>query len=277
MNIYPKTCKNFIGLDKLMPYVKKHNGIELQFFDENGIMAYFDIKTVVEKLMTKVPDLKEVTIHPPLDNYEIENVIFKDINIIKKQLKTIVQLSKKYNIKINIIYHTLMNFEKHKALTLDKISELLKIIEGENVTILLENMFMFFEKKCTVYQIANYFNHPNLKVCFDICHLHCRANINKQDIYEYASEYLDPILCEKYTYQVHFSYTANNDGYIDHKKTHGKGHKDIESLKEDFELLKKYNMTNCNFITEIGEEDYSTRADQIKDLQMLNEITMHGE
>jgi sugar phosphate isomerase/epimerase len=272
MKIYPKTCRNFVGLDNLMPYAKKYKGVELQFFEENGKMQPFDFKTVVEKLMEKVPELEEVIIHPPLSYYDIECIIAKDISILENQLRTMVELSRKYNIKVNMVYHTLIDFESHKALTLNKIAELLKIIEGENVKILLENIFMFFEDKCTVYQIADYFDNPNLKVCFDICHLHCRANINKQDVYEYAAKYLDKDLCKKYTYQVHFSYTVNNDGYVDHK-THGRGHQNIEDVKKDLDILKEYNMLDCNnFVTEVSEDDYSKRKDQIKDIEFLEEL-----
>mgnify|MGYP004457500669 FL=1 len=32
MNIYPKTCRNFVGLENLMPYIEKYKGVELQFF-----------------------------------------------------------------------------------------------------------------------------------------------------------------------------------------------------------------------------------------------------
>lgn len=270
MKIYPKTSSSFEGLDKLMHYVDKDKGIELQFFNENGNMSRFEIEDVIERLMSKIPDLKEITIHPPLELYEIECIISKDINIIKEQLHLMVELTKKYNIKMNIVYHTLINFDAHKELTLDKIGELLKIIEGENVLILLENIFMFFEKKCTVYEIADYFNHPNLRVCFDICHLHCRANINKQDIEEYAKTYLDSSLCKKYTYQVHFSYTKNNDGYVD-KKTHGRMHPNNEELRKDLKLLGDYGMNKCNYITEVSEENYGLRKDQINELRMLNE------
>ncbi len=272
MKIYPKTSSNFEGLDELMPYVNKDKGIELQFFNENGNMARFEFKEVVENLMKKVPDLKEVTIHPPLELYEIECIISKDINIIKEQLDIMIELTRKYDIKMNIVYHTLINFEVHKELTLNKIRELLKIIEGEKVTILLENIFMFFEKRCTVYEIADYFDHPNLRVCFDICHLHCRANINKQNVEEYAKAYIDKGLCERYTYQVHFSYTVNDDGYVD-KKTHGRAHPNIEELRKDLRLLKEYGMDKCNYITEVSEENYLLRKDQISELKMLEEET----
>ena len=103
MRVYPKTSSDFEGLDKLEPYVDRYNGIELQFFNENGNMSPFDFKSVVEKLLNRMPNIKEITIHPPLNLYEIECIISKDINIIKSQLKTMVKLSRKYNIKMNIV------------------------------------------------------------------------------------------------------------------------------------------------------------------------------
>ena len=46
----------------------------------------------------------------------------------------------------------------------------------------------------------------------------------------------------------------------------------MKELKEDYELLKKYNMANCNYVTEISEDDYLSRKDQIKDINMLYEL-----
>jgi len=271
MNIYPKTNKDFEGIETLMPYIKKYGGVELQFFNENGLMEPFDFSSRVDALMEKIPDLKEITIHPPLAHYDIENIMAKNINIIEDQFKQLVALSRKYNIKINMVYHTMIDIDYHRQLTIEKLKELLKILEGSNVKIVLENLCMFMEKKCTVYQICQEIDNPNLMVCFDICHLHCRANIDKADIHEYAKKYLDPQLCKKYTYQVHFSYTANNDGYID-KKTHGIMHTNIEELREDFEILREYNMTDCNIITEIAENDYLSRKDQFRELVMLEKV-----
>lgn len=271
MNIYPKTSVNFEGLDKLIEYVEKYKGIELQFFDENGIMEQIDITTPVEKLMKKVPSVKEVTIHPPLCNYDIENIMLKDISIIENQLKTCVILARKYDIKINLLYHTQIDFIKHKALTTDKIKSLLKIIEGENVLLILENLFMFDEKECTVFKLAEYINHPNLKVCFDICHMYCKANIYKTDIESFAKKYLNLDLCRNYIHQVHFSYTVDNDGYIV-RKTHGRVHDNVEELKYDLGLLAKYGMDRCNYITEVSEDDYDLRVDQLKELDMLEKV-----
>ena len=174
------------------------------------------------------------------------------------------------------MYHTQWCFEKHRELTLDKLRELLKIIEGrKNVLFLLENLYMFDETECAVFKIAEYINHPNLKVCFDNCHMYCKNNINKSNIEDYIKKYLNPDLCKKYIYQVHFSYTANNDGYVV-RKTHGRVHRNIDELEYDYNLLKEYNMGDCNYITEVSEDDYDNREDQINEIEMLEKVANRG-
>ncbi len=272
MKIYPKTSSKLEGLDKMMEYVQKYKGVELQYFDENGIIAPFDIATPVEKLMEKIPYLEEITIHPPLCYYDIELVLFKDMKIVEEQLQTLLELSKKYDIKINLLYHTEWNFTKHKELTIDKIRKLVKMIENSKVKLIFENIFMFSENTCTAFEIAKEVDSPNCGVCFDICHLYCRANIDKKNVEEYAEKYLDADLCKKYIHQVHFSDTKDGDGYLDHKKTHGRMHDNIQGVEYDYNLLKKYNMDKCNYITEISEEDYTKRDDQLQELKWLDKV-----
>ncbi len=276
MNIYPKTSRNFEGLDKMMKYVEKYKGIELQYFDENGIMAPFDIASPIEKIMEKIPYLQEITIHPPLIDYDIELILFKDVNIVRNQLEILVELSKRYNIKINLLYHTMWNYTKHKELTINILKELVEVIAGTKVKLILENIFMFPENTCSVFEIARDIDSPNFGVCFDVCHLYCRTNIDKANVEEYAQKYLDPELCKKYIHQVHFSDTKNNDGYLNHKKNHGRVHDSIEGVEYDFNLMKKYNMANCNYITEISEEDYASRKDQLQELKWLDKVA-NGE
>lgn len=276
MKIYPKTSVKFEGLDNMMEFVEKYKGVELQYFDENGIIARFDIVTPIVKLMEKIPYLEEITIHPPLCYYDIELILFRDENIVKEQLEALLELSNKYDIKINLLYHTMWSYQKHKELTLDKIKKLVKLIEGSKVKLIFENIFMFPEKTCTVFEIARDIDSPNFGVCFDICHLYCRTNIDKANIEEYAAEYLDPELCKKYIHQVHFSDTKNNDGYLDHKKNHGKVHDNIDGVAYDYNLLCRYNMGECNYITEVSEEDYDLRCDQIQELKWLDKVA-NGE
>ena len=126
MNIYPKTCRNFVGIETLMPFIKKYGGVELQFFDETKgqILAPFEFKSRIDALVEMVPELKEVTIHPPLSHYDIEQVMAKDINILKRQFEELVEISNKHNIKVNMVYHTMIDFDYHKAVTLDKLRKL---------------------------------------------------------------------------------------------------------------------------------------------------------
>lgn len=78
--------------------------------------------------------------------------------------------------------------------------------------------------------------------------------------------------CEKYIYQIHFSYTANNDGYISKKTTHGVGHPTEDLLLKDYKLLEQYGIGNKQIVTEIAEYDYSYRSSQIKDIEWLEKI-----
>lgn len=270
MKIYPKTNKYFEGLDSLMEYVEKDKGIEIQFFNEHGPMSSFEIKSVIDETLKRIPDIKEITIHPPLVNYEIEDVLMKDKTIIENQLKDICELSQKYDITINMLYHTEQNIIKAREILIPWLKRLLKIIEGKKVRILIENLFMFFEDKCSVLEIAKEIDNPQLRVCIDVCHLYCNAHIYKKSIEEFLDGYmLDKDICKKYVYQVHFATALNNDGYIDHK-THGRKHENYESLVHDYNLMKKYGLDDCNYVVEVSENDYVKRPDQIEEIKMLN-------
>ena len=53
---------------------------------------------------------------------------------------------------------------------------------------------------------------------------------------------------------------------------------DFDSLSEalqDYNILKLYNMTNANIITEISEENYNTRKDQVDEIKLLEKIREH--
>lgn len=78
--------------------------------------------------------------------------------------------------------------------------------------------------------------------------------------------------CEKYIYQIHFSYTVNNDGYISKKTTHGVGHPTEDLLLKDYKLLEQSGIGNKQIVTEIAEYDYSYRSSQIKDIEWLEKI-----
>ena len=60
----------------------------------------------------------------------------------------------------------------------------------------------------------------------------------------------------------------NEDGFID-KKTHGRVHDSWESFEEDYNILKQFGIENKNIITEVSEDDYLTRKDQIIEIKYL--------
>ena len=276
MRIYPKITaqKNSEEMDKI---VNERAGIEIQYFDENGIMSEFNFEDTIRMRKQQYPNLKEITVHPPLSNYNLEMVVCKDIKLVEKQLKKLVQLSEELNIETNMIFHTYWTKNQYIATGLaNKLKELLKIIENKPVTILIENIYMILDEKqeCSAIEIVKYIDHPNLRACIDTTHVHCKANIYKKDFDELVNQEFEPATCEKYVKQVHFASALNNDGYIE-KRTHGRMHESIEELAKEYEWLKNHGMGEKNYITEVSEDDYSTRVDQIEEIKMLKEVYEH--
>lgn len=273
MKIYPKISHQEFGKE-MSDRLKISEGTEIQFFDQNGITSEFDFETEVRKRKSEFPNLKEIIIHPPLDNYNIETIFLKDDTIFKNQLLKMIELTEDLNISMDFVYHTYMPVRQYISTGLDlRIKELLKIIEGKNITILIENLFMMLDEKeeCEAINICKHINHPNLRCCLDTTHLHCKANIYRKDFYQMISKELNKEDCEKYIKQIHFASALKNDGFME-KKTHGRKHESFDSLKEEFEWLVKLGLKDKNFITEVGEEDYSTRKDQLQEIKWLEEI-----
>lgn len=270
MKIYPKISSQEIGKE-MRRKIENSQGIEIQFFNEKEITQAFNFKNEIIKRKSEFPNLKEIIVHPPLDDYNIELIFLKDENIFKEQLQELVELSSKLNIDLDFIYHTSLPVRQFISTHLDnRIKELLKIIEGTNVTILIENLFMMLDEKeeCSAIEICKHINHPNLRCCLDTTHLHCKANVLKKDFYEMINKELNSEDCPKYIKQIHFAAALNNDGYID-KKTHGRKHPSFENLKEEYEWLVNLGLKDKNYITEVSEEDYFSRKDQLDEISML--------
>lgn len=269
--IYPKLSAQAFG-NEFEEIIKESDGIEIQFFDENGITSPFNFEDEIRNKKSLYSNLKEIVIHPPLSNYNIELIFFKDENIFRNQIIKMAELSKELCIDISMVYHTYWPVRQFVSTGLiDRIRNQVKLIEGTNVTILIENLFMMLDEKdeCSALEVCKLLDHPNIRCCIDTTHLHCKANIYKSDFLEMVNKELNPIDCERYVKQVHFAAALDNDGYIDKKRTHGRKHNDFESLKEEFEWLKRMGMKEKHYITEVSEEDYYARADQIEEINML--------
>lgn len=271
--IMPKISEKFEQLGGVEEYIKKYKCVEIQYFPREEYIHEIDFEPAIKKICSMY-EIEELTIHPPLSNYDIEAVILYNEKILEKQLKKCAKWSKKYKIKINLLYHTHWQMVYHNLLIINKIKKLLKIIDGKKVNLLIENLFLLDELKneCTALNLIKKVNNPNFKMCFDICHMYCQANMYDVGIEEWLKNKLNKEDIIKYVHQVHFSYTANNDGYKNKKETHGVGHPSKELLMYDWNLLKMYGMNEKIIVTEISEKDYSIRKAQIQDIMWLEEI-----
>lgn len=273
MKIYPKTNEMFEGIQNLEEAIKKYKGIEIQYFAKSKTeMVDFEIRKPIEEIIKKYPDIEEITIHPPLYDYELEVLLLKDKRIFLKQIKEMVKLSKKYKIKINIVEHTRLLMSQSRISIIPILEKAKKIMKGSNTKILFENIYMMEEQKdCAVLSLCEYLNSENMKVCIDMCHLYCQAHIYKKNIEEFLEKYLDKEKCKRQVYQIHFSYTAGEDGYVDRMNTHALVHPNKETLYYDANLLCEYGMKDCNWVTEVSEKDYKTREDEANEIKMLSE------
>ena len=271
MKIYPKTNEYLEGIEEFEKTLKEYKGIEIQYFKKSDKeLVDFRIEKPIEQILERYPYIEEITIHPPLCEYELEIVLLKDKNIFLNQIKTIVRLSKKYNIKINIVEHTRLLMSQAKLTILPVLEKAKKIMKNTNTKIVFENIYMMEEQEnCSVIELCEYLNSENMKVCIDMCHLYCQAHIYKKKIEEFLEKYLNKEKCQRQVYQIHFAYTANEDGYID-RTTHAIMHPNEETLYYDAKLLCQYGMGDCNWITEVSEKDYSTRKDQVNEIKMLS-------
>ncbi len=141
--------------------------MELQFFHEKNIADKFDFESLIRQKKRRISKFKkEIIVHPPLSDYNIELLVLKDRELIASQLHKLVELSKELNIKLCINYHTYWTKEQYKASGLaDTIKEYLKIIENTEVIMLIENLFMLLDEKeeCSVIEICKYIDHPNFE------------------------------------------------------------------------------------------------------------------
>lgn len=272
MRIHPKTNEYLEGIEAMSQYIEKEKGIEIQYFAKSkDKLVDFEAEKPIRKLMKRFPNLEEITVHPPLSGYDIELLLYRNKELIYKELQQLIDLSNEYGIKINIIYHTEYIMKKHILTTLKDIKDIGFFLKGTNVTLLLENLFRMNEREsCTVLDLCEAVDCENIRACIDICHIYCQATVWHTPMKEFIKCYIDKEKCKKYVTHIHFSETKNDDGYLD-KKTHGRSHDTIEKLFEDADILREYGMSSedINWVTEVSEEDYKLRPDQISELKGL--------
>jgi len=268
MIIYPKLDEKLNGINFLKQYVEKYKGIEIQLLSFDCIDIAYD---VIKKYKAEIPTLEEVTIHLPLvEEFNFEALAFAKLDEEKERVSVLINASKELNLKINLLYHTRWNYNTWLSSgAIERMQELLSLIQNTNVNILIENIYAVVEREeCAVFKVAKHINNNHLKVCLDICHLHVEANMFKEPFDEFIDSYLNKDDCKKFIQQIHFAGTLNGDGLID-KKTHGRMHDSWRSFEEDYSILEQFGIEDKKIVTEVSEDDYSTRVDQIKEIEML--------
>lgn len=272
MKIYPKTNSYLEGIEYLKPYIEKYNGIEIQMLKWDELDYVY---TVINNLKTIIPEIEEITIHPPIneDTYNIEILTYRNYELEVKRIKKLIDISKQYNIKINMLYHTRWNYSMWKSSgLLDVLRDLLVHTQNTNLNIILENVTSQYDKEnCAIMQIVKEINNKHLQLCIDTCHLHCEANMYQIEFNSFLKNYITKEDCEKYVHQIHFAATLENDGYIN-KKTHGRRHINVEDLKKEYGILERLGVENRIIVTEVSEDDYTTRVDQIEEIKMLESL-----
>lgn len=269
MKIYPKCDENFNGVNILKPYIEKYKGVEIQFVSYECINMAYD---VIRKYKEQIPVIEEITVHLPLtDEFNFETLAFAKLEQEKNRLEVLKKVSKEFNIRVNLIYHTFWNYAVwNYSGAIDRMNELLELIQNSNVYILIENVYSVIEPiGCWVFNVAKVINNKHLKVCLDTCHLHCQANIFKIPFDIFLKKYLNKEDCQNYIHQIHFSGVLNNDGFMDIKKTHGRVHNSWKSFEEDYSIIKSFGIEDKIIVSEVSENDYSTRKDQIEEIKML--------
>ena len=268
MIIYPKSDEKIRGISILKPYIERYKGIEIQLLSYECINIAYD---VIVTFKEQIPVIEEVTVHLPLkEEFNFEALAFAKLDEEKERLNVLINASKELNLKINLLYHSRWNYNTWiSSGAIEKMKELLSLIQNTNVNILIENIYAVVEREeCAVFKIAKHINNEHLKVCLDICHLHVEANIFKIPFDEFLQSYLNKYDCQKFIQQIHFAGTLNRDGLID-EKTHGRVHDTWKSFEEDYNILKQFGIEDKIIVPEVSEADYSLRKDQIEEIKML--------
>lgn len=269
-SIYPKIDSKFRGVHVLKKYIDKYKGLELQILClEEGL---FTFEEEVRTLLNLFPNIKEITIHPPTDFCELEKFLYQGDSIILQILEKACTLSSELSIHINILFHVGWSLETYKKLCTLSIRKMLNQIRGYHVYVLLENIpsvngyDMCNSHFCIPLELCKFFGEKQLKVCLNISHMKIDAKRLDQTVEDYIQMYIKKEDTSKYVYQIHFSALSN------HEKMHGIMHQTRNELMKDIELLYQYGMYNCNFITGIRENNYDKRAEQVKEIELLEDI-----
>lgn len=266
LKIYPKLDSMFKGEKEIIPFIKE--GMEIEMLDE-------DFEKAIKHYCNLLSNLKEITIHIKNSETYIDNCIYISEGIAKivNYITLIGSLQNMYNVQLNILMHLNQSYkeiENRGGLKAFDIFE--EYLNKYNVLLLLENVVSLstaIDRRDHATEFVYMLNKTNIKCCLDICHVYCyinMMNLRPNNIYSF----LDYDNLDKVVYQIHFSDTLDNDGYIN-DNTHSRAHTSL-SINKDLVLIESLGIISKPIVTEIVENNYEDRLGQLKELKLLDMI-----
>ena len=268
MRITPKIGEqNLVIPDAVSAYIHMNNTMEIQMTSRNLQKAWQHCKFILDNFVS----LEEVVLHMPFERHTI-NAFISNPALQRSLIELMVDVmrySDKYDIKIAVLFHVEGSMETFiEGGGYEFTTHLLKIIEGSNAYILVENSLPDFSalkpERVGAIEIIQAINHDKLRACFDICHFKASENALKRTL-ELPLGYLSRVN------EIHFSATLDGDGFLDKKKTHGQIHPDYLSLLTDIKWLVDtgFDLNSAMLTAEISESDYEARPKMLKELSMM--------
>lgn len=267
LTIVPKIDENWEVRDGLvLKQIKQQGKLEIQMLNKN-YLEQFDKCSEIIKSLQGIQKLDTVILHLPLGVHDIDYVIVNTAlrYNIGELFRKADKLGSKLHIFIYVLFHTTDEYYKLVDLGgLEFIKDMLNMTR--NVGILIENSIRSLRvnpnQKIQIDLLFDNIQYERVSACFDICHLQAQENALWRK-YSLQESFIDNIKT------VHFSYTANNDGYRD-KSTHGIAHRDIDEFEKDLEYLKEkwVDINKVWLVLEVQETDYINRPNLCKEIEL---------
>lgn len=89
VDLMPKISEKIEQLGGVEEFIKKYQKAEIQYFPREEHIHEINFEPAIKRLCSMY-EMKEITIHPPLVDYDIETVILYNEKIIENQLKNVL-------------------------------------------------------------------------------------------------------------------------------------------------------------------------------------------
>lgn len=272
MIIVPKISEVDVNLTSSIKDVISSK-IEVQMLDHDLNVSFSNSMKCIRSIM-EYKTLDEVVFHLPFSVHTFTLYAASEYHLSRlvRMLVQIKEFSIKTNIRFGVVIHQETSLELFDRIPdgYRSINTLLDVIKDSNVYIYVENCLPYLNAgDRTVkfaFELVRKVNHPNLLVCFDICHARCYENILQRQ-FDIPNDISNKIAW------VHFSATLDNDGYVV-AGTHSAAHINEEELILDLHFLEEngINIDKVPLVIEVMEEDYINRVNMLKEIELFNNL-----